>query len=350
MTFKLGDMCVGTGNRPIIVAELSGNHNKEINRAIELIKEAKLAGVDAVKFQTYTADTMTLNFDGDDFKIKDTSNLWHGEHLYDLYERASTPWEWHEKLFEECRKINIIPFSSPFDNSAVDLLETLNCPIYKIASFEIIDIPLIEYVGSTKKPIIMSTGMASKEEIAEAMDAAYSSGSPSILLMKCTSTYPADASNANLNTILDMKETFKCEVGLSDHTLGISVSLAAIAKGASLIEKHLTIDRKDGGVDSGFSLEPHEFKALTTEAKIVFQSIGNVCYGPVDEKELKSRKYRRSIYASKKINKNDIFTNHNIKIVRPDKGLPPKNFKNIIGKKAKYDIEFGTPINWKMFS
>jgi pseudaminic acid synthase len=350
MTLKLGDLNVGTGYRPVIVAELSGNHNKSINRALQLIREAKKAGVDAVKFQTYTSDTMTLNYDGDAFKIRDKNNLWNGEHLYNLYERASTPWEWHEELFDECTKLNITPFSSPFDSTAVDLLEKLNCSVYKVSSFEVTDIPLIEYIGSTKKPIIMSTGMASKEEIAEAMDAGYSSGAPSILLLKCTSTYPADASNANLKTISDMKKTFQCEVGLSDHTLGISVSLAAIAKGACLIEKHLTINRKDGGVDSEFSLEPQEFENLTREAKIVFRSIGKVKYGPADEKEAVSKKYRRSIYASRKIIKGEIFSYENIKIVRPGLGLPPKEFKNIIGEKAQFDIEFGTPISYKMIS
>ena len=346
MNIELENIKVGDGLPPLIVAEISGNHNQDIKKALNLIKLAKKAGANAVKFQTYTADTMTLNIKKNNFKISNNQSLWNGSYLYDLYQKASTPYKWHNKLFDYSRKLGLVPFSSPFDKDAVDFLENLNCCIYKIASFEITDLPLIKHVASKKKPIIISTGMATKSEIRDAVKTAKSEGCHKIILLKCTSTYPANASQANLNTIIDMKREFKCLVGLSDHTLGIQVALGAVALGASVIEKHLTLDRNDGAVDSKFSLEPKEFSMLSKETKKMFYALGKTKYGPSDHNEKLSKNYRRSIHACSDIKKGEIFTYKNLKIIRPENGLKPKEIKKLLGKKAIKNIKYGTPIRW----
>ncbi len=348
MTFKLENLNVGNDLPPIIVAEISGNHDQNLKRALELITLAKQSGAHAVKFQTYTANSMTLKSKEKEFKITEKKNIWNGEYLYDLYEKASTPYDWHDQLFKYSRKLKLVPFSTPFDKNAVDLLENLNCCAYKIASFEITDLPLIKYVASTGKPIIMSTGMASREEISEAVETAKSEGNKNLILLKCTSTYPADAKNANLKTMIEMKQEFNCLVGLSDHTLGVDVSLCAVALGACMIEKHFTINRDDGAIDSKFSLEPHEFNLLSQKSKIIFNSLGNVKFGPANNNEALSKNYRRSIYACTNIKKGEVFSHKNIKIVRPSKGLEPKEIKNVIGKKAKKNIKYGIPIKWNL--
>ena len=348
MKFKLENLNVGHNFPPVIVAEISGNHDQKIDRALKLISLAKEAGANAVKFQTYTPNSMTLNSNQTDFKIKGKNNLWEGKSLYDLYEKGSTPYDWHEELFQYSRKLKLVPFSTPFDKKAVEVLENLNCCAYKIASFEITDLPLIKYVASTRKPMIISTGMATKEEIQDAIETIKSEGVNEFVLLKCTSTYPADAKNSNLKTMIDMKNRFNCLVGLSDHTLGVEVSLSAAALGASIIEKHFTINRNDGAIDSKFSLEPEELKLLCKKTKIVFNSLGKINYGPANKDEMISRDYRRSIYACSDIQKDEVFTHKNLKIVRPGKGLNPKELDNIIGKKAKKNIKFGIPISWNL--
>ncbi len=346
MNLKFENLSIGNNCPPVIVAEISGNHDQDIKRAIKLISLAKQSGAHAVKFQTYTPDTMTLDSNKSDFRVTGEKNLWKGELLYNLYKKGSTPYDWHEELFKYSRKLKLVPFSTPFDKNAVDVLEDLDCCAYKIASFEITDLPLIEYVASTRKPIVMSTGMATKEEISEAIETAKSAGTKSIILLKCTSTYPADAKNANLKTMVDMKKEFNCLVGLSDHTLGVNVSLCAVALGASMIEKHFTINRNDGAIDSKFSLEPNEFSTLAEKSKIIFNALGNIKYGPSDRNEVLSRNYRRSIYACADIKKGEVFSHKNIKIVRPAYGIEPKEINNLIGKKAKKNIKFGFPIKW----
>ncbi|WP_449599052.1 pseudaminic acid synthase [Paenibacillus sp. Marseille-Q9583] len=336
---------IGRECKPFIIAEMSGNHNQSLERALAIVEAAAKTGVDAIKLQTYTADTMTLNVNSVEFMINEEQSLWRGNSLYNLYKQAYTPWEWHTEIFNKCRELGIIAFSSPFDASAVDFLETLDVPAYKIASFENTDLPLIKKVAATGKPIIMSTGMASSAELAEAVQTARDFGCKQLILLKCTSTYPAEPTNSNLATIPHMKELFNCEVGLSDHTLGIGVSIASVAMGASVIEKHFTLSRADGGVDSAFSMEPHEMKDLVDEATKAWQSIGVISYGATDS-EKDSRKLRRSIYASKAIKIGEQFSVDNIKIIRPGYGLPPKYFDRIIGRTAAVDIPKGTPINW----
>ena len=339
---------IGDGHKPFIVAELSGNHQQDFSLAEKMIEVAADAGADAIKLQTYTPETMTLNFQSDDFVVNEEGSLWSGESLYELYAKASTPWEWHEPLFEKARSLGLMAFSSPFDSSAVDLLESLDVPCYKIASFENNDLPLIKKVAMTGKPIIVSTGMASKNEIAELLTTIRNTGNNQIILLKCTSNYPADASDSNLATIPHMKEHFNCLVGLSDHANGISVSLAGIAMGACLIEKHFVLDKSSGGVDAEFSLEPHELKSLISEAKIVHSAIGSVVYDG-SENEQKSKKYRRSIYCSQDIKKGEILNENNIRVIRPGFGLAPKYYWDIIGKVATKDIFRGTAIQWNLF-
>ena len=330
---------------PIFIAEMSGNHNQSIDRAKEIIKAAKKSGADCVKLQTYTADTITMDCDSDLFKIDDKESLWYGETLHSLYEKAHTPWDWHKAIFEHARKRGIICFSSPFDETAVDLLESLNNPIYKIASFEINHIPLLKYIAKTGKPVIMSTGASSLSEIAEAVNVLKREGCENLTLLKCTSTYPASAENSNLNTIPHLKELFNCEVGLSDHTMGIGVAVAAIAKGANVIEKHFCLDRSEGGVDSVFSLEPAEFKQLVIEAKNAYLALGKINYGITnDEKKVDAGK--RSIYVSDKINEGEIITTKNIKVIRPGYGLHPRYYTDVLGKKANKNLEIGQPLSF----
>ena len=327
---------------PFIIAEMSGNHNQSLERALKIIDAAADAGASAIKIQTYTADTLTIK---GVFKITEKSSLWYGKDLHDLYDEAHTPWDWHKAIFEHAHKRGIICFSSPFDETAVDLLESLNNPIYKIASFEINHIPLLKYIAKTGKPVIMSTGASSLSEIAEAVDVLKREGCQNLILLKCTSTYPASAENSNLNTIPHLKELFNCEVGLSDHTMGIGVSVAAIAKGANVIEKHFCLDRSEGGVDSAFSLEPSEFKQLVIEANNAYLALGKINYGIInDEKKVDAGK--RSIYISDEINEGDIITTKNIKVIRPGFGLHPRYYTDVLGKKANKNLKIGQPLSF----
>ncbi|MEC2310013.1 pseudaminic acid synthase [Bacillus atrophaeus] len=336
---------IGPHHPPFIIAEMSGNHNQSLERAFNIIEAAAKAGAHALKIQTYTADTMTLNMNTKDFTIEDNNSLWSGSTLYTLYQQAYTPWEWHKPIFDKCREVGMIPLSTPFDESAVDFLEDLGVPIYKIASFENTDIPLIKKVAATGKPIIISTGMATVAEIDETIRAAKEAGCKELILLKCTSTYPASPENTNISTIPHMKELFNCQVGLSDHTMGSGVAVASVALGATVIEKHFTLSRADGGVDSAFSLEPHELKELVIETERAWQALGQITYGPTD-KEKASLKFRRSIYVKKDIKAGEIFTKENIKVVRPGYGLEPKYFDLIIGRTAKKHISAGTPLGW----
>ncbi|MCY8516942.1 pseudaminic acid synthase [Bacillus atrophaeus] len=336
---------IGPHHPPFIIAEMSGNHNQSLERAFKIIEAAAKAGAHALKIQTYTADTMTLNMNTKDFTIEDNNSLWSGSTLYTLYQQAYTPWEWHKPIFDKCRELGMIPLSTPFDESAVDFLEDLGVPIYKIASFENTDIPLIKKVAATDKPIIISTGMATVAEIDETITAAKEAGCKELILLKCTSTYPASPENTNISTIPHMKELFNCQVGLSDHTMGTGVAVASVALGATVIEKHFTLSRADGGVDSAFSLEPHELKELVIETERAWQALGQITYGPTD-KEKASLKFRRSIYVTNDIKAGDMFTKENIKVVRPGYGLEPKYFDLIIGRTAKKHISAGTPLEW----
>lgn len=333
-------------NKPFIIAEMSGNHNQSLHRALEIVEEAAKTGVDALKLQTYTPDTMTLNVDKPEFIIKDKENLWKDRNLYDLYEEAHTPWEWHKAIFDRCQELGIIGFSSPFDETAVDFLEELDVPLYKVASFEIIHLPLIKKIAQTGKPMIISTGMATVDEIDEAVQTAKDNGCKDIVLLKCTSTYPASPADSDISTIPHMKELFGCEVGLSDHTLGLGVAVASVVFGGTVIEKHFTLDREDGGVDSTFSLEPQEMKQLVKEVNRAYESIGKVNYKPT-EKEKKSRQRRRSIYISKDIKKGEELSKENIKVIRPGYGLKPKYMDQVLGKQSKHDLYKGQPLSWE---
>lgn len=340
---KVADKSIGRKNPPFIIAEMSGNHNQSLTRALEIVEAAAQAGADALKIQTYTADTMTLNLKENEFFIKDQKSLWSGRSLYDLYSEAYTPWEWHKPIFDRCHELGMIYLSTPFDATAVDFLETLNPPIYKIASFENTDIPLIKKVAQTHKPMIISTGMASEEELDLTVKTARENGATEIILLKCTSSYPATAENTNILTIPDLKEKFKTEVGLSDHTVGISVACASVALGATVIEKHFTISRSEGGVDSAFSLEPHELKELVIQTKQAWQALGQVSYGPTPS-ELGSMVFRRSIYITEDIKKGDILTTRNLRCIRPGLGLPPKYYEQLLGRIVNTDLKRGTPM------
>ncbi len=338
---------IGTGNSPFIIAEMSGNHNQSLEKALKIVEAASKSGAHALKLQTYTADTMTLDIGGGDFYINDTKSLWAATSLYKLYQKAHTPWEWHQKIFDRCKELGLICFSTPFDETAVDFLETLNVPCYKIASFENNHLPLIKKVAQTGKPVILSTGMASVSELQDAVDAIRAEGNEQIILLKCTSAYPATASDANILTIPHMRDLFNCQVGLSDHTLGIGVAVASVVLGATAIEKHFTLSRADSGVDSAFSLEPDELKCLVVEAERAWNALGRVSYGST-KNETKSMQFRRSIYVSKDIKKGDLLTRDNIKIVRPGFGLAPKSFERLLGKKISCNLKKGTSIKWDM--
>jgi len=343
---KVNNISISQVTPPFIIAEMSGNHNQSLDNALKIVEKAALAGVQAIKLQTYTADTMTINCSSQDFLIKDENSLWNGENLYDLYNKAHTPWEWHKQIFDKASALGLVCFSSPFDESAVDFLEELNNPLYKIASFEFTDIPLIKKVISTKKPVILSTGMATFSEISEVVELLKTS-STEFALLKCTSAYPATVEDANILTIPDIRLNFGCEVGLSDHTIGIGASLAAISHGASIIEKHFTLSRSDGGVDSKFSMEPHEMENLAIEAKNVWKSLGKPTYGTT-KNDSKSKIFRRSIYAIKDILIGEVFSKNNVGVIRPSYGLEPKFLNKVIGQKASRDIAKGTPINWDL--
>lgn len=345
--FRIGNYTIGRDHPPFIIAEMSGNHNQSLERALKIVEAAAKAGAHAVKLQTYTADTMTLNVDSEDFQIHDKDNLWNGRSLYDLYQEAHTPWEWHEPIFNRCKELGLLVFSTPFDESAVDFLESLSVPCYKIASFENTDIPLIKKVASTGKPLIISTGMASVAELDETVRTAREYGANNIVLLKCTSTYPASPENSNIMTIPHMRDLFQCEVGLSDHTMGVGVAVASVALGATVIEKHFTLSRAEGGVDSAFSMEPDEMALLVSETRKAWEALGQIKYGAT-EKEKKSLQFRRSIYASKDIRAGEPLTEENIRIVRPGFGLAPKYYELLIGKKLNKDIHKGTPISWDL--
>lgn len=336
---------IGQDFSPYIIAEMSANHNGDINTALRIIDEAKKAGADALKMQTYRPDTITLDCDKDDFQIKD--GLWAGRTLYELYEWAHTPWDWHETLFNHARKLGITIFSSPFDNTAVDLLENLNTPAYKIASFEAIDLPLIRYVASTGKPMIISTGMADEEEIAEAIDAAKGGGCKELAILHCVSGYPAPAADYNLRTLTDMKSRFGVIVGLSDHTLDNTTAIASVALGAEIIEKHFTLDRSAGGPDDSFSLEPPELVALCRGARTAWEALGNVDYGRKSS-EQGNAQFRRSLYFVKDLKQGDLITSDTVRSVRPGFGLPPKALEEILGKRINADILANTPVHWDL--
>lgn len=339
------DKEIGEGHKPFVVAELSANHNGSIERAFETIKSAKESGADAIKLQTYTPDTLTIPSKKEDFLI--TEGLWEGLSLHELYQTAHTPFEWHKELFDYSKDLGLICFSSPFDESAVDLLEELNTPAYKIASFELVDIPLIKYAASTLKPIIMSTGMANFKEIEEAVEAVLSVGNTQIILLHCISGYPTPANQSNLLTIQDLRQKFKLNIGLSDHTMGTHVSVSSIALGSCFIEKHFTLSRSDVGPDSSFSLEPKELKKLCFETKEAWEALGEAGY---ERKSVEKAniKFRRSIYVVKDIKEGEIFSQDNLRRIRPGYGLEPKYYNEILGKRAKVDIKMGTAMEWSL--
>lgn len=347
MTITIGPHSIGPGHQPFIIAEMSGNHNQSLDRALGIVDAAAAAGAQALKLQTYTADTITLDVRGGEFDISDAGSLWKGRNLHDLYREAATPWDWHAPIMDRARSHGMACFSSPFDETAVDFLESLDVPAYKIASFENIHLPLIRKAAATGKPLIMSTGMASLAELDEAVTAARQAGCRDLILLKCTSTYPATPANTNIATIPNMRDVFGCQIGLSDHTMGVGVAVAAVALGATVVEKHFTLSRADGGVDSSFSLEPAELATLVTETERAWQSLGNVTYGPT-EAEKKSLVFRRSLYIAEDMKAGDNFDSRNLRIVRPGFGLPPKLIDSIVGKRITRDARKGTPLAWDL--
>ena len=338
---------IGRSSEPFVIAEMSGNHNQSLDRALEIVEAAAKTGAHALKIQTYTSDTMTLDLAEGDFVIADKGSLWAGRTLYDLYAEAYTPWEWHCPIFERARSLGLIPFSTPFDDSAVDFLEGLDVPCYKIASFENTDLPLIRRVASTGKPMIISTGMATVAELDETVRAAREAGCRDLVLLKCTSTYPATPENTNILTIPHLRELFGCEVGLSDHTMGLGVSVASVALGATVIEKHFTLNRADGGVDSTFSLEPAEMAALVVETERAWKSLGRVAYGPMAA-EVKSLKFRRTLYVTEDLKAGERLTRRNLRAIRPGGGLPPKYLEVFLGQVVGAAVRRGTPVTWDL--
>ena len=347
-TIKIAGREIGFSHPPFIIAEMSGNHNQSLERALNIVEAAAKTGAHALKIQTYTPDTMTLDLDEREFHIGDPKSLWAGTSLYKLYSEAFTPWEWHKAIFDRARELGIIAVSTPFDDTSVDFLETLDVPCYKIASFENTDLPLIRRVAATGKPLIISTGMASIAELDDTVKAAREAGCKDLILLKCTSTYPATADNTNILTIPHMRELFGCEVGLSDHTMGVGVSVASVALGATVIEKHFTLNRTDGGVDSTFSMEPSEMAQLVLETESAWQAMGQVNYGATDA-EKKSIIFRRSLYIVKDLKAGDVLTNENVKAIRPGLGLATKYLDVVLGKFVNQDIERGTALNWALF-
>ena len=346
---KIGRHLIGHGHAPFIIAELSCNHGQSFDKAIETVKKAAEVGAHALKIQTYTPDTMTLNIKEREFMITNPETPWEGRSLYDLYQEAYTPWEWHKPIMDLCKKLGIICFSSPFDATAVDFLEDLDVPCYKIASFENTDLPLIRKAAATGKPLIISTGMASIAEIDESVRAARSAGCKDLVLLKCTSSYPALPTQSNIMTIPHMRDLFDCEIGLSDHTLGCGVAVASVALGARVVEKHFIMARSDGGPDSLFSLEPPEMRALVEETERAWQSLGEVKYGPSDAKEEKSKQFRRSLYIVKNLKKGEVLTTENLRAIRPGLGLPTKFYEILQGKAVNQDVPMGTPASWALF-
>ncbi|WP_341958972.1 pseudaminic acid synthase [Pseudomonas sp. RC10] len=343
--FKIGPRTLGHDAPPFIIAEMSGNHNQSLEQALRIVEAAANAGAHALKLQTYTADTMTLDIAEGEFFIKDPNSLWAGTSLYALYEQAHTPWEWHAPIFARAKELGLLAFSTPFDETAVDFLESLDVPAYKIASFENTDLPLIRKVAATGKPMIISTGMASIAELDETVRAAREAGCQDLVLLKCTSTYPASPENSHIRTIPHLASLFGCQVGLSDHTLGVGVSVAAVAMGATVIEKHFTLDRAAGGVDASFSLEPAEMASLVTETERAWQGLGHVQYGAT-QAEQKSLVYRRSLYVVKDVAEGEAFSKDNVRAIRPGLGLAPKHIDRILGRTARQAVKRGTPLRW----
>lgn len=342
---KLGHRAIGLGQAPFIIAELSGNHDQSLDKALAMVDAAAKCGADAIKIQTYTADSMTLDIHHAEFVIQDHDNLWQGKSLYALYQQAMTPWEWHQAIFERAKQHGVLAFSTPFDQTAVDYLEQLNVPCYKIASFENSDHALLAAVAKTGKPVIMSTGMATQTELAESVAVLKANGCRELILLKCTSHYPAAPIDANLATIPHLAQLFGCQVGLSDHTAGIGVAVASVVLGATVIEKHFVLDRAEGGVDAEFSLEPVEFSALVQECNRAAVALGKVTYGGT-EKEQASRKFRRSLYIAQDMQAGDIFTSKNLRSVRPGLGLEPKYLPMFLGKPVKVSLTKGTALTW----
>jgi len=340
---------IGLASKPFIIAEMSGNHNQSLDRAIEIVDAAARTGVHAIKLQTYTADTMTLDLKEGEFFISDEKSPWKGQSLYDLYKIAHTPWDWHKPIFDHAKKLGLICFSTPFDETSVDFLQKLGAPIYKIASFENTDHPLIQRVAATGRPLIISTGMASEEELDESVDVARKAGCKDLTLLKCTSTYPATTENSNLLTIPYLRDRYGCEIGLSDHTLGIGVAIASVALGATVIEKHFTLKRSDGGVDAAFSLEPHEMKQLVEETGRAWESMGKAYIGPT-EAEKSSIAFRRSLYIVKDLKAGDLLTKENVRAIRPGLGLPPKHLDHVLGMKILRDVTRGTALRSDILS
>jgi pseudaminic acid synthase len=339
---KIACSIIGVSNKPFIIAEMSGNHNQSLERAFDIVNAAAAAGAHAIKLQTYTPDTMTVK---GALVIEDKDSIWNGRELFDLYQEAFTPWEWHKPIFDRAKELGLIAFSTPFDETAVDFLESLDVPAYKIASFENTDWPLLEKVAKTGKPVIMSIGAATLANIDEAVNVLRKNGCSDLVLLKCTSTYPATPENTNLLTMPHLSDMYKCHVGLSDHTMGIGASVAAVALGAKVIEKHFTLRRADGGVDSSFSIEPDELSSLVIESERAFLALGTIQYG-VQKDEEKNLQFKRSIYSVQDIAKGAEFTSDNLKVIRPGFGLPPKFYDILLGKTASREIKTGTPISW----
>jgi N-acetylneuraminate synthase len=347
-SFRITGHTIGPSSRPFVIAEMSGNHNQSLARALGIVEAAAAAGAHALKIQTYTADTMTLDIDQPDFAIDDPDSLWHGNTLYKLYGEAHTPWEWHKAIFDRCRELGVVGFSTPFDETAVDFLESLDVPLYKIASFENTDLPLIRKVAATGKPMIISTGMATVAELDVSVRAARAAGCRDLVLLKCTSTYPATPANTNILTIPHLRQLFGCQVGLSDHTMGVGVAVAAVALGATVIEKHFTLARADGGVDSTFSLEPHELASLVVESERARQALGEVAYGATAAEQA-SLKFRRSLYVVADLRAGETLTADNVRSIRPGYGLPPRHYESVIGRTVRRDVKRGTPLSWDLF-
>jgi pseudaminic acid synthase len=345
---RIENITIGENHKPFVIAELSGNHNQSLEKALLLIDLAAETGAHAIKLQTYTADTLTIDVSHGEFVITDPKSLWHGRNLYELYQEAHTPWEWHKALFERAKQKGIMCFSTPFDDTAVDFLEELGVPAYKVASFENNHLSLLRKIAKTRKPVIMSTGISKLEDIEIAVKTLKENGCEDLILLKCTSTYPATPENTNILTIPHMSQMFDCHVGLSDHTLGVGVSVASVALGVRVIEKHFTDDRSKGGVDSAFSMEPAEFKMLVEETERAFLALGNVKYGILKEEE-KSLTFKRSIYIVKDLKAGDVLTEDNIKIIRPGLGIAPKYYEQMIGRTIKQDVKRGTALNFDLF-
>lgn len=346
-SITIAGRAIGPGHAPFVIAEMSGNHNQSLDRALAIVDAAAEAGAHALKIQTYTPDTMTLDLNEREFHIADPGSLWTGRSLYDLYGEAYTPWEWHAPILERAKARGIIAFSTPFDDTAVDFLEQLEVPCYKIASFENTDLPLIRRVAATGKPLIISTGMATVGELDETVRAARAAGCTELVLLKCTSTYPASPENTNILTIPHLRELFNCEVGLSDHTAGVGVSVASVALGATVIERHFTLDRGDGGVDSAFSLEPREMSQLVAETGRAWQALGQVTYG-ASEAEKKSIQFRRSLYIVKDLKAGDVLTRDNVRAIRPGWGLPTRHLEDLMGRAVAKDVARGTALAWDL--